>query len=325
MIYCVNIAGYADTCGHWAQVCSGPTRYVGCAMVECYNGIAGATLDIYKNGGMILLCNYYPSVDQGQYPFEDGLHYDFCIRCQQWDVKICENNVCKGGKARDWLASGLINSTIDQCIDGLNRTMDPCTTIDPTKAPTQGLSSSPTIVTNSPITRSPTTSKQPTPRPTLYGFYYPSNSPTKTPTKTPTIDDTILPTISPIVSNTQSSQAMLGIIISVFAVIVIGLIILSLCLCIKARQERIKREIRIASQLSDDPVNLESNSPGKKKKNSKKYKPIKEGDIDADDMDDMDDIILTENDTNKKSNKINKLPNIAELYDDDDELKTDQL
>ena len=149
---------------------------------------------------MLLVCNYYPGVNQGAYPYEDGLTYDFCIRCQQWDVKICEENVCKGGKARDWLASGLINSTIDQCTDGLGRTMDPCTTIDPTKAPSQGLSSSPTKVTDSPITRSPTTSKQPTPRPTLFGVTRIPTSITTPPTKAETVPPTKSskePTVSP--------------------------------------------------------------------------------------------------------------------------------
>ena len=191
---------FADTCNNWGQVCSGPTRYIGCAFVECYAGINGTNETVYTDGGMVLVCNYYPGVDLANYPFEDGLTFDSCIRCQQWDVRVCENNVCKGGKARDWLASGLINSTIDQCQDGLGRRQDPCTTIDPTKSPTQGVSTNPTIATNSPVI-SPTTSRQPSPRPTLFGV---SNPPTFSPnlglrTLSPTISTTgptLVPTTS---------------------------------------------------------------------------------------------------------------------------------
>ena len=163
---------------------------------------------------MLLVCNYYPGVNQGAYPYEDGLTYDFCIRCQQWDVKICEENVCKGGKSRDWLASGLINATIDQCTDGLGRIMDPCHTNDPTKAPSQGLSLPPTKVTNTPVTRSPTTSKGPTPRPTLIGATTGptkvTDSPTDSPTNSPTTaanSSTDSPTRSPSVppSNNPSN------------------------------------------------------------------------------------------------------------------------
>ena len=188
---------YADTCQNWKQVCSGPTRYVGCAFAECYDGIAGASLDIYRNGGMVLVCNYYPGVNYGGYPFQAATTND-CIGCQNWDVNICENNVCTGGKSRYWLASNLTNTTIDQCQDGLNRTMDPCTTIDPTKSPT---SSNPTISTDSPVTNSPTTTRQPSPRPTLFGF---TNAPT-TNTRAPAISGfTLIPSPGPAQTQTTS-------------------------------------------------------------------------------------------------------------------------
>ena len=130
---------------------------------------------------MLLVCNYYPGIDQGGYPYEDGLTSNLCTRCQQWDVKVCEENVCKGGKSRDWLASGMVNDTIDQCSDGLGRIMDPCTTVDPTKAPSEGISLSPTKVTASPTTSSP--SRSTTLSPTQY---------TKTPTSSPTMFGTIV-------------------------------------------------------------------------------------------------------------------------------------
>ncbi|MCP3941126.1 MAG: PKD domain-containing protein [Desulfobacteraceae bacterium] len=115
---------YADTCGHWAQVCSGETRYVGCAVSKCPDGIIGDSS--YDNGGYVVTCNYWPSVNLGQLPFHNGFGYNICYICRSMDTSACSDNMCKGGKNSKWHPSGMIDETIDLCTDGLGRKIKPC-------------------------------------------------------------------------------------------------------------------------------------------------------------------------------------------------------
>ncbi|WP_444901813.1 VCBS domain-containing protein [Microbulbifer sp. SSSA007] len=118
---------HADTCGHWAQVCHGETRYVGCAVAECDN-IIGSSNPAYNDGAHVVVCTYFPSLDKGrESPFVDGFGYDNCRVCKGYDMPFCVDNMCTGGKAKDWNASLKRNKNVDQCTDGLGRDITPCT------------------------------------------------------------------------------------------------------------------------------------------------------------------------------------------------------
>lgn len=117
------------TCGHWAQVCHDNTRYIGCAVSECENGIAGLDGG-YADGGMQLVCNYFPRSSLTKLPFMHGAGVDGCTFCASADSFVCQDNLCVGGKSKHYLSSGQINRSIDQCTDGLERAMFPCTFLE---------------------------------------------------------------------------------------------------------------------------------------------------------------------------------------------------
>ncbi len=117
---------HTDTCGHWSQVCSGETRYVGCAVAECDN-IKGSNNPAYNDGAHVIVCNYYPSVNKGELPFTDGWGYKTCRTCTNYDYPFCVDNMCAGGITTNWNQSEKRNKNINQCTDGLNRDIVPCT------------------------------------------------------------------------------------------------------------------------------------------------------------------------------------------------------
>ena len=127
---------FADTCGHWAQMCHDETRYIGCAVAKCDDGIIGAPGDTYANGAMQMVCTYWPQRDPSRAPYIN-MHADYplCLGCNQSDSQVCRDNLCSGGKSTEFLASGWRNDTIDQCEDGLGRTEALCKKEDDTQAP----------------------------------------------------------------------------------------------------------------------------------------------------------------------------------------------
>eukprot|EP01061_Rhynchopus_euleeides_P017302 TRINITY_DN2877_c0_g1_i5.p1 TRINITY_DN2877_c0_g1~~TRINITY_DN2877_c0_g1_i5.p1 ORF type:complete len:742 (+),score=170.63 TRINITY_DN2877_c0_g1_i5:59-2227(+) len=119
---------YADTCGHWNQVITIRSRYIGCAAATCENGIVGAPPQ--WNSGVVVQCNYWPPMDAG-YPYEDGLndyYASICIGCSYWnmDSNICDDHLCTGGINRLWFTTHEKNDTITQCDDGLGRPVSAC-------------------------------------------------------------------------------------------------------------------------------------------------------------------------------------------------------
>ena len=202
---------------------------------------------------MILVCNYFPGWDSRYYPFEDGKYFNDCHRCKQWDVDICEDNVCKGGKASHFLSSGLVNHTIDQCTDGLGRRMNPCTNLDPTMPPTKG--SLFNRLTDPPVTRSPSTSKQPTRRPSWYGTPVPK--PTISPIITLTGPTNIINSTKPaLVRNGSQRVNSIGII----AVIIIVSSLLLLIVLIFMSYKKVMKSRNKALAIIDVPKSTNNNA-----------------------------------------------------------------
>jgi VCBS repeat-containing protein len=114
-----------DTCGHWAQVCYGETRYVGCAVQEC-DRINGVDNPAYNDGAHVAVCNYFPAVDKSVLPFVDNFGFENCRTCLNYDMPFCADNMCTGGISKNWNASGKTDKDIDQCTDGLGRDIVPC-------------------------------------------------------------------------------------------------------------------------------------------------------------------------------------------------------
>ena len=149
---------YADTCGHWSQVLSTKTRYIGCAAASCPDGIVGAPGE-WKSG-VVVQCNYWPPMDDG-YPYLDGLndlYASICLGCSYygpWDSYICDDYLCTGGINPLYHQSQRRNETVAQCHDGLGRPLRVCTQegnfYTPAPAPTEV----PSTATPAPLTHAP--------------------------------------------------------------------------------------------------------------------------------------------------------------------------
>ena len=119
---------YADTCGHWNQVVTTKTRYIGCAAAACEDGIVGAPPQ--WDSGVVVQCNYWPPME-ADYPYPDGLNDGYasiCLGCTYWglDSNICNDYLCTGGINPLWYSTGSINDTVTQCQDGLGRPVSAC-------------------------------------------------------------------------------------------------------------------------------------------------------------------------------------------------------
>ena len=126
----------ADTCGHWSQMCYDDTRYIGCAVANCDDGITGAPDHGYGDGGMQLVCTYWPTRDLSKLPYRQTYDdWPICLGCSQTDSEVCQDNLCAGGKNTDFLSSGMKRTWPNQCEDGLGREEVLCDRDDDTQAP----------------------------------------------------------------------------------------------------------------------------------------------------------------------------------------------
>jgi len=201
-----NTGSYPGTCttgtvcGHFTQLVWGNTRYVGCGVAYCPNGLTGWT----TRSSSIVVCDYWPPGNYGGRTIYnkatdatkvgsdcndrrgdtlvsglcDGCYSSYGTQCAWNQYSTCSPEFCASdaclhchkycmydGNSTCSSTCLLKKDTRDQCSDNLGRTVGQSTTTTTTKAPTPVTTT--TTTTKSPTTTTTTTTtKAPTPQST---------------------------------------------------------------------------------------------------------------------------------------------------------------